>query len=127
MFRTTNKTFDKIKKDSWNLPQLNLKQELLYACINNILSYQPREHLCLCKSWEQVSTSFDIVNPKKMNTVMSCIYSQIVLNLNEFKYNYRDILFQNVSKEKKNVVILDEFNVDLSKHDKKVGTNKCLD
>lgn len=49
------------------------------------------------------------------------------MNLNEFKYNYRNILFQNVSKEKKNVVILDEFNVDLSEHDKEVGTNECLD
>ena len=62
-----------------------------------------------------------------MNTVRSCIYSQRVMNLNEFKYNYRNILFQNVSKEKKNVVILDEFNVDLSEHDKEVGTNECLD
>ena len=62
-----------------------------------------------------------------MNTVMSCIYSQRVMNLNEFKYNYRNILYQNVSKEKKNVVILDEFNVDLSKHDKEVGTNEFLD
>ena len=37
------------------------------------------------------------------------------MNLNEFNDNYLNILLQKISKEKKNVFLLGDFNVDLFK------------
>ena len=43
------------------------------------------------------------------------------MNLNESNDNYLNILLQKISKEKKNVFLLDDFN-DLRKYDKHDGT-----
>ena len=49
------------------------------------------------------------------------------MNLNEFNNNYLNILLQKISKEKKNVFLLGDFNVDLLKYDKHAGTNGCIE
>ena len=49
------------------------------------------------------------------------------MNLNEFNDNYLNILLQKISKEKKNVFLLGDFNVDLLKYDKHAGTNEFID
>ena len=49
------------------------------------------------------------------------------MDLNEFNYNYLNILLQKISKEKKNVFLHGDFNVDLLKYDKHAGTNKFVD
>ena len=49
------------------------------------------------------------------------------MNLNEFSDNYLNILLQKISKEKKNLFLLGNFNVDLSKYDKHGETNGFLD
>ena len=49
------------------------------------------------------------------------------MNLNEFNDNYLNILLQKISKEKKNVFLLGDFNVDLLKYDKNAGTNEFID
>ena len=48
------------------------------------------------------------------------------MNLNEFNDSCLNILLQKISKEKKNVFLLD-FNVDLLKYDKHAGTNEFID
>ena len=48
------------------------------------------------------------------------------MNLNEFNDNYLNILLQKISNEKKNVFLLDDFNVNLLKYDKHAATNKFL-
>ena len=49
------------------------------------------------------------------------------MNLNEFKDNYLNILSQKISKEEKNVFLLDDFNVNLLKYDKHAGKNEFID
>ena len=49
------------------------------------------------------------------------------MNLNEFKDNYLNILLQKISKEKKNVFLLGDFNVDFLKYDKHDGPNEFID
>ena len=49
------------------------------------------------------------------------------MNLNEFNNNYLNILLQKILKEKKNVFLLSNFNVDLLKYDKHAGTNEFID
>ena len=49
------------------------------------------------------------------------------MNLNEFNDNYRNILLQKVSEEKKNIFLLGDFNFNLLKYDKHAGTNEFID
>ena len=49
------------------------------------------------------------------------------MNLNEFNDNDLNALLQKNSKEKKNVFLLGDFNVDLLKYDKHAGTNDFID
>ena len=39
------------------------------------------------------------------------------MNLNKFNNNYQNLLLQKISKEKKNVFLLGDFNVDLLKYE----------
>ena len=49
------------------------------------------------------------------------------MNLNEFNDNYLNILLGKNSKEKKNVFLLGDFNLDLLKYDKHARTNEFID
>ena len=49
------------------------------------------------------------------------------MQFNEFNDNYLNILLQKISKEKKNVFLLGDFNVDLLKYDKHAGTKEFID
>ena len=49
------------------------------------------------------------------------------MNLNEFNDNSLNILLQKNSKEKKNVFLLGDFNVDFLKYDKHARTNEFID
>ena len=49
------------------------------------------------------------------------------MNLNEFNDNHLNIILQKISKQKKNVFLLGDFNVDLLKYDKHAGTNEFID
>ena len=84
-------------------------------CINNKLSYKLKQDLCIYKSCELESTFIEIINPKKTNIIIGCIYRHTTMNLNEFNNNYLNILLQKISKEKK--FLLGDFNVDLLKYD----------
>ena len=44
------------------------------------------------------------------------------MNLNEFSDNYLNIFLQKISKKKKNIFLLGDFNIDLLKYDKHVVT-----
>ena len=115
-----------------NLLQLNLRWNLTCAggtllYINNKLSYKLRQNLCIYKSSELESTFIEIKNPKKTNIIIGCIYRHPTMNLNEFKDKHLNILLQKISKEKKNVFLLGDFNVDLLKYDKRTGTNEFID
>ena len=49
------------------------------------------------------------------------------MNLNEFKDKYLNILLQKISKEKKNVFLPGDFNVDILQYDKHAGANEFID
>ena len=49
------------------------------------------------------------------------------MNLDEFNDNYLNIILQEISKGKRNVFLLGDFNVDLIKYDKQTGTNEFID
>ena len=49
------------------------------------------------------------------------------MNLNEFNNNYLNILLQKISKEKENVFLRGDFNVDLLKYNQYVGTIEFIE
>ena len=119
LLKPTNKAFDVTATES------HAGGTLVY--INNKLSYKVRQDLCIYKSSELESTFIEIINPKKTNITIGCIYRHPTMNLNEFNDNHLNILLQKISKEKKNVLLLGDFNVDLLKYDKQAGTNEFID
>ena len=96
---------------------------LLY--ISNNLYCKPRNHLCIYKSTELESTFIEILNTKKPNVIVGCIYPHPHMDLNEF--NDINNILDKLSKENKNVFLLRDFNIDLLNYDQHSFTNEFLD
>ena len=84
---------------------------LLY--ISNFLSHKPRNDLCIYKSTELKSTFIEILNPNKTNVIVGCIHLFPHMDLNEYNDYYVNNLLDKLSKEKKTVFLLGDFNIDL--------------
>ena len=79
----------RIKKDKSPINSINLKGYSHESCptesaaggtllyISNNLSYKPRNDLCIYKSTELESTFIEILNPKKINVIVGCIYRHL--------------------------------------------------
>ena len=74
--------------------------------------------MIIYKSAELESTFIEIINHKKSNILVGCIFSHSVMNLNEFNDYYLNQLSHKLSSENKPVILLGDFNVDLMKYDK---------
>ena len=79
------------------------------------------------KSGELESTFIEIINHKKSNILVGCIYRHPVMDLNEFNDYYLNELLHKLSSENKSVILLGDFNVDLMKYDNHHSTNGFLD
>ena len=124
----------RIKKDKSAINSINLKGYSHESCptesaaggillyISNNLSYKPRNHLCVYKSTELESTFIKILNPKKPNVIVSCIYPHPHMDLNDINN-----IFDKLSKENKNVFLFLDFNIDLLNYDQHSFTNEFLD
>ena len=98
---------------------------LLY--IRNNLSYKPRNDLCIYKSTELESTFIKILNRKKTNVIMGCIYCHPHMDLNEFNDYCINNLLDKLSKENKTVFLLGDFDIDLLNYEQHSLTNEFLD
>ena len=58
-----------------------------------------------------------MLNPKKTNMIVGCIYRHPYMDLNEFNDYYVNNLLDKLSKENKTVLLLGDFNVDLLNYD----------
>ena len=91
----------RIKKDKFPINSIHLKGyfyesppptesaaggTLLY--VSNRLSYKPRNDLYIHKSTELESTFIEILNLKKTNVVVGCIYDHPHMDLNEFNGDF---------------------------------------
>ena len=98
---------------------------LLY--IRNHLSYKTRNDLNIYKSAELESTFIEIINHKKLNILVGCIYRHPVMDLNEINDYYLNELLHKLSSENKSVILFGDFNVDLMKYNNHHSTNEFLD
>ena len=60
------------------------------------------------------STFIEIINPKKSNIIIGCVYRHPNMDLNDFNNDYLNPLLVKLSKEKKTVFLLGDYSVDLS-------------
>ena len=98
---------------------------LIYVA--NHVAYKPRTDLQIYKKRDLESTFIEIINPKKSNIIIGCIYRHPNMDLNDFDNDYLNPLLIKLSKEKKKVFLLGDFNVDLSKYDQQSPTNEFLE
>ena len=98
---------------------------LLYTA--NHLSYKPRPDLNIYKANQLESTFVEIINPKKGNIVVGCIYKHPTMDVLDFKNNYLGQTFESVSKERKQVFLLGDFNINLLNYNCHQPTNDFLD
>ena len=101
----------RIKKDKSPINSINLKSYSYESCptessaggtllyISNHLSYKPRNDLCIYKSTELQSTFIEILNTKKTNVIVGCIYRHLQMDLNEFNDCYVNNLLNKLSKK----------------------------
>ena len=84
---------------------------LIYVA--NHLAYKPRTDLQIYKKRDLESTFTEKINPKKSNIIIDCIYRHPNIHLNGFNSDYLNSLFSKLSKKKKTVFLLGDYNVDL--------------
>ena len=129
----------RLNKDNVHAHNLNLQNYSFEYCptessaggtvlyIKNSLSYISRPDLQLYKSNQLESNFVEIINHKKTNIVIGCIYRHPSMDLEEFNECYLGMLLEKLSKENKTVFLMGDFNVDLLKYDKHNLTNEFLD
>ena len=83
---------------------------LLY--ISNHLSYKQGFDLNILKKNQVESTFIEIINTKKTNIVVGCIYKHPHMDVLEFNNNLNHLL-EKVSKEHKQDFLLRDFNINL--------------
>ena len=73
------------------------------------------------------SNFVEIVNPKQSNIIVGVIYRHPSMDLTDFNCNYSNRLLENISKEKKSIFLLGDFNVNLLNYNEHNLTNEFLD
>ena len=98
---------------------------LLY--IASHLSYKLRPDLNIYKANQLESTFVEIIDPKKSNIVIGCLHKHPNMDVLDFKNNYLSQIFEIVSKERKQVFLLGDFNINLLNYNDHQPTNDFLD
>ena len=145
LLKTTNMNFDiiaisetRITKNINKISNINLKNydleftptessaggTLVYVA--NHLAYKPRTDFQIYKKYDFESSFIEIINPKKSNIIIICIYRHPNMDLNEFNNDYLNPLLTKLSEERKTVFLLGDYNVDLSKYEQHPATNEFL-
>ena len=145
LLKCTNKSFDIIAASETRIStktsltcNINLKNysfestptessaggTLLY--ISNRLSYIPRFDLNIVKKNQVESTFIEIINTKKTNIVVDCIYKHPNMEVLEFN-NHLSQMLEKVSKEQKHIFLLGDFNINLLNYNIHQSTNDFLD
>ena len=83
--------------------------------------------LNIYESNEIESTFTEILNPKKSNIIIDCIYKHPSMDLNDCNINYLNKLLNKVPKERKSVFLPGDFNANFLNYNNHNLTNEFLD
>ena len=84
---------------------------LLY--IDKNLRYRSRSGLTIRKSKGIESSFIEVIEPKKKNTTVGCIYKHPNVSVGEFTNDFLETLVEKLSFEKKEVILMGDFNINL--------------
>ena len=98
---------------------------LLY--IANHLSYKPRTDPNLDIGNQLESTFIEIINSRKNNTIIGCLYNHLSMDVFDFNKNYLNTLLDKLSKENKQVFLLGDFNINSLNYNDHQPINEFLD
>ena len=84
---------------------------LIYVA--NHLAYNPRTDLQIYKKRDLESTFIEIINPKKSNIIIGCIYRHSNMDLTDYNKDYLNPLLAKLSKGKEIVFLLGDYSVGL--------------
>ena len=76
------------------------------------MNHKSRNDLKLYKANELESTFIEIINSKKSNIIVGCLYKHPVMDVTDFNKNYLNSLLEKISRENKHVFLLVDFNID---------------
>ena len=103
LLRGTNKVFDIIAVSENRITKqtslTNIKLRNYATEFTVYLSYKPCPDLNIYEANQSESIFDEIINPKKSNIVIGCIYKHPNIDVLDFKNNYLSQTFKIVSKE----------------------------
>ena len=94
--------------------------------VSNRLSYKPRTDLNMYKKNELESIFIEIINSKKSNIVVGCVYKHPNMDVSDFNSLINQLL-DKISKEQKQIFLLGDFNINLLNYHEHQPTNEFLD
>ena len=107
-----------------SLPLLNLQLGARFSTL--LVTYLTYHVLILI--FIKLTTKFvEIINPKKSNTVIGCLYKHPNMDVFDFKNNNLNQILGILSKEQKQVFLLGDFNINLLNYNEHQPTNDFLD
>ena len=98
---------------------------LLY--INSKNTYKKREDLQIYKPREIESVFVEIIYPHEKNILVGCIYRRPCMSIKEFNNSYLEVLLEKLILEKKNIILMGDYNINLLNYDCSLDTSTFLD
>ena len=95
--------------------------------IDNKLKYKIQNDLKLCKVKQIESTFPETVETNLENKIVGCIYKHPNVPITEFTNDYMSLLLEKLSCEKKEIILMGDFNVNLLNYDSDKGATEFLD
>ena len=97
--------------------------------VSHKLSYKPREDLTKILVLNSLieSTFIEIILKNKKNIIVGCVYKHPLMSVDDFNDHYINPLLSKIVKEKKSILLLGDFNIDLLKCNSNSSYSNFLD
>ena len=95
--------------------------------VKNDILYKVRKDLKIYQSEKLESIFIEIIKSNNRNIIVACVYRHPIMEVNKFNSLFLNILSENLLSEKnKEIVLLDDFNIDLLEYEKDHNTTDFL-
>ena len=94
--------------------------------ISQDLTYKNRSDLNISQVKQLESTFIEVVNENRKNTIVGCIYKHPNMPITEFFSDFLELLLTKISLEKKEVILLGDYNINLSNCESDKNTSEFL-
>ena len=77
------------------------------------MKYNNRSDWNISQVKQLESTFIEVVNENRKNTIVGCIYKHLIMSITEFISDFLEPLLNKISFEKKEVILLGDYNINL--------------